>query len=56
MKVLVIGMTDNPGGMESVVMNYWRRMDRNRIQFDFLSYFPELPIRRSWRKRGLAAT
>lgn len=42
MKILVIGMTDNPGGMESVVMNYWRRMDLNRISFDFLSYFSRI--------------
>ena len=26
-KVLVFGMTDNPGGMESCVMNYYRNID-----------------------------
>lgn len=35
----MVGMTDNPGGMESVVMNYYRHMDHDRIKFDFLSYF-----------------
>lgn len=35
-KVLVFGMTDKPGGMESVIMNYYRNIDRNKIQFDFL--------------------
>lgn len=35
-RVLVFGMTDNPGGMESCVMNYYRHMDMNKIQFDFL--------------------
>jgi len=35
-KVLVFGMTENPGGIESVVMNYYRHIDRNVIQFDFL--------------------
>lgn len=52
MKVLVIGMTDNPGGMESVVMNYWRRMDRNRIQFDFLSYFPRIAYQEELEREG----
>lgn len=36
MKVLVFGITDNPGGMESVIMNFYRHLDRNRVQFDFL--------------------
>lgn len=35
-KVLVFGMTDNPGGMESCVMNYYRNIDWNDVQFDFL--------------------
>ena len=35
-KVLVFGITDIPGGMESVIMNYYRNIDRNEIQFDFL--------------------
>ena len=35
-KVLVFGMTENPGGVESVIMNYYRAMDRSQVQFDFL--------------------
>ena len=35
-KVLVFGITDKPGGVESVIMNYYRNIDRNNIQFDFL--------------------
>lgn len=35
-KILVFGMTENPGGVESVIMNYYRHIDRNKIQFDFL--------------------
>ena len=35
-KVLVFGITDNPGGVESVIMNYYRKIDKNVIQFDFL--------------------
>lgn len=35
-KVLVFGMTENPGGVESVIMNYYRAMDRSLVQLDFL--------------------
>ena len=40
-KVLVFGMTENPGGVESVIINYYRNIDRNKIQFDFLCNFHE---------------
>lgn len=36
MKVLLVGMNENPGGVESFVMNYYRRIDRKKIQIDFL--------------------
>lgn len=35
-KVLVFGMTENPGGVESFLLNYYRNIDRNKIQFDLL--------------------
>ena len=35
-KILVFGITDNPGGVESVIMAYYRHIDRNKYQFDFL--------------------
>lgn len=35
-KILVFGITDNPGGVESVIMSYYRNIDRNKTQFDFL--------------------
>lgn len=35
-KILVFGITDNPGGIESFLMNYYRKIDRNVLQFDFL--------------------
>lgn len=35
-KVLIFGMTDNPGGVESFIMNYYRKLNREKIQFDFL--------------------
>lgn len=35
-RILFFGMTENPGGVESFLLNYYRHIDRNRIQFDFL--------------------
>lgn len=35
-RVLVIGMTENYGRIESVIMNYYRQIDRSKINFDFL--------------------
>ncbi len=35
-RILVFGMTENPGGVESFLMNYYRNIDRDRLQFDFL--------------------
>ena len=35
-KVLVFGITDLKGGVESVIMNYYRNIDRTKVQFDFL--------------------
>ena len=40
-RVLVFGMTENPGGVESVIMNYYRCIDKTKIQFDFLCNFHE---------------
>lgn len=40
--VLVVGMTSNPGGMESVVMNYYRAIDRDLVKLDFLSNEPHI--------------
>lgn len=35
-RILVFGITDNPGGVESVIMNYYRSIDYKKIKFDFL--------------------
>lgn len=35
-KVLVFGMTDNYGGVERVIMNYYHQFDNNKIHFDFI--------------------
>lgn len=35
-KVLVFGMTENPGGVESFLMNYFRHINQKKVHFDFL--------------------
>ena len=35
-RILVFGMTENPGGVESFLINYYRHIDKNKIQWDFL--------------------
>lgn len=36
LRILHIGMSPNPGGVENFVMNIYRNIDRSKIQFDFL--------------------
>ena len=51
-RVLVFGMTYNPGGLESVVMNYYRHIDRQKVQFDFLCYNKEPAYAEEIRRLG----
>ena len=39
---MVFGMTENPGGVESFLINYYRNINREIIQFDFLCNSHEL--------------
>ena len=32
----MVGMTSNPGGLESVIINYIRKIDHMKVVFDFL--------------------
>ncbi len=41
-RVLIIGMHDKIGGVETFLMNYYRNIDRNKIQFDFVSIYDKL--------------
>ena len=35
-RILQIGMSSNPGGVENFIMNIYRNIDRSKVQFDFL--------------------
>lgn len=37
-RILVMGMSENRGGMETCIMNYYRLIDRDKLQFDFITY------------------
>ena len=39
LRVLQLGMTSNLGGIETYLMNYYRTVDKSKIQFDFLNIY-----------------
>ncbi len=41
-RVLQIGMHDEIGGVETYLMNYYRNIDRTKIQFDFINPYNKL--------------
>lgn len=51
-RILIFGMTENPGGIESVIMNYYRAIDKSKIQFDFLCNSPEVAYEEEIQKLG----
>ncbi len=51
-RVLVYGMTQNRGGMESCVMNYFSHFDRSRLMFDFVVDCPDVAYRDEIEKMG----
>ena len=51
-KVLVWGMTNNPGGVESVIMNYYRNISKDVCQFTFLCNTKEVAYENEILARG----
>lgn len=43
---------DNPGGMESCVMNYYRNIDLDKVQFDFLCNWEQMVYADEVMKNG----
>ncbi len=41
-RILVYGMTDNRGGIESYIMNFYRHIDKEKLTFDFIIDFKEM--------------
>ena len=44
LRVLVVGLTNLLGGLESVIMNYCEQLAGNNIHFDFLCRFPKCSV------------
>ena len=51
-KVLQIGLSDNKGGIESFVMNYYRRINHKEIQFDFIDIYGNMAYSEEIRRMG----
>lgn len=41
-RILIVGMHDRIGGVETFLMNYYRNIDRNEVVFDFISTYNAL--------------
>ena len=52
MNILVYGMTDNPGGVESVVMNYYRNITKENYNFIFLTHSKTIAYENEILQRG----
>lgn len=50
-RILVYGMTDNPGGIEAYLLNTAKRL-REDIRFDFVSDFPDIAHRSELESMG----
>ena len=51
-RILVYGMTDNPGGIETYVMNEFYMLDSSKAVFDFVCDFPSMVYKDEVEKRG----
>lgn len=51
-QVLVYGMTDNPGGIETYLLNFFTRVQGNGVHLDFVSDFPEIAHSPMLTERG----
>lgn len=51
-RILVYGMSDNPGGVESYLLGMFERMEKYGIQFDFISDFPGVAYEKALKDGG----
>lgn len=52
MKILQVGLGNNPGGMEAFVMNYYRELSRQGISFDFLCMYEKIAYEEEIKSLG----
>ena len=51
-KILVYGMTDNPGGIETYLLNFFRRVQDRDVHLDFVTDFPQVAYAAEFEKGG----
>lgn len=51
-RILIFGMTGTVGGIECFIMNYYRNIDRDKIQFDFISFTNNLAFKEEIKLLG----
>lgn len=51
-RILIFGMTENQGGIESFIMNYYRNIDKSKLQFDFICNTNEVAYEDEILKNG----
>ena len=51
-RILIYGMTDNLGGMESFIYNLYQNIDRTKYQFDFVCDFPKMVFENYYLEQG----
>lgn len=52
MKILQVGLGNNPGGVEAFVMNYYRELAGNGISFDFVSMYGKIAYEEEIKSLG----
>lgn len=51
-RILVYGMTDNPGGIETYLINTMKQFKNEKIIFDFLCDFPDIAYKEEIKSNG----
>ena len=51
-KILIIGMYNQLGGIESFVMNFYRRLDRKKFEVGFISMFETMAYEEEIKSNG----
>jgi len=51
-RVLIVGFTENLGGVERLIYSYYKEIDRSKLQFDFLINVEKVPFRSEIEKLG----
>lgn len=50
--ILIFGISDNPGGIETYVLNMLKVIDKSKIHFDILSVFKDVAYKNKFKEYG----